>query len=478
MLSSDQIYATELLHLGQGLPLWDSEPASAGDEVYIGDVGHIYRGAFHRLFNAMSNPEDAKNNERLLPDPYSKLQLPRADACMSTSSYAGSQFELQCSTEQGAFLFLHSDAERSEVMPTRLMEQYMASNYKHWVHLAQERYKRKLDVDDIYFVRGFVKATGWTVGHFSKATSVTWSRQGLRTPEIRQGPRRGLSYDGTPELLIDGTEARPSSSAYQPSRNQCIFLHYYKIKERVLRAPKIIRAAAEPRDLPRDENGDVSPAAVIGSDDQESIDLEDDVPNKIYDPVDDILTYILENSAAALAISSDYEARILYEVYESEDLAGILGSASPAIVVDPLGCGSLAFVTTMPYLERGKFAERPELCTMIRSQIAQRTSAQWSDVTGLSSSAKAATHSVATCYFVAIYQTVAIRHSTTTCKPTTIENSPSIKSCTFTSINSCSNTSCSSTSIKFCTCPSIKSCTSTSIKSATKYNPQRCNLVK
>ena len=45
-----QVYAEELGKKGRGVPLWYPEPSTAG-EVQIGDVGILYNGGFHRLFN-------------------------------------------------------------------------------------------------------------------------------------------------------------------------------------------------------------------------------------------------------------------------------------------------------------------------------------------------------------------------------------------------------------------------------------------
>ena len=75
METAADVYACELLPLGHGLPLWDPDPVTAG-EVHIGDVGHIKRGTFFRLFNTLGGSEDQRNRGRRLPEHFEELSLP------------------------------------------------------------------------------------------------------------------------------------------------------------------------------------------------------------------------------------------------------------------------------------------------------------------------------------------------------------------------------------------------------------------
>ena len=67
------IYASELVRLGYGHPLWHPEPTKFG-EVVIGDVGFIEEGGFYRLFNAMADETDAVNKSGV-PEGFTKLVL-------------------------------------------------------------------------------------------------------------------------------------------------------------------------------------------------------------------------------------------------------------------------------------------------------------------------------------------------------------------------------------------------------------------
>lgn len=69
--TSWNVYASELVRLGFGHPLWYPEPTKFG-EVEIGDVGVIQEGRFFRLFNAMRD-EDDPVNAKGVPDGFVKL---------------------------------------------------------------------------------------------------------------------------------------------------------------------------------------------------------------------------------------------------------------------------------------------------------------------------------------------------------------------------------------------------------------------
>ena len=66
------VYAEELSRKGRGIPLWYPEPSPAG-EVQIGDVGILFNGAFHRLFNVRFdgkhpwNPQGVPDGHEPLP---------------------------------------------------------------------------------------------------------------------------------------------------------------------------------------------------------------------------------------------------------------------------------------------------------------------------------------------------------------------------------------------------------------------------
>ena len=72
-LKVSEIYASQLVSLGYGHPLWYPEPAQAG-EILIGDVGYIDDGKFFRLFNACSGRDDEVNKNGV-PKDFSPLHI-------------------------------------------------------------------------------------------------------------------------------------------------------------------------------------------------------------------------------------------------------------------------------------------------------------------------------------------------------------------------------------------------------------------
>lgn len=74
-MSAAKVYAEQLFRLGHGYPLWDPEPTKHG-EVLIGDVGFIFEGSFHRLFNATKKShEDGANKEFGVPDGFKPFTM-------------------------------------------------------------------------------------------------------------------------------------------------------------------------------------------------------------------------------------------------------------------------------------------------------------------------------------------------------------------------------------------------------------------
>lgn len=71
-----EIYASELVRLRYGHPLWYPEPTAEDGEIKIGDVGYIQEGAFHRLFNATHGKGDVINKDGV-PDGFVPLEMPR-----------------------------------------------------------------------------------------------------------------------------------------------------------------------------------------------------------------------------------------------------------------------------------------------------------------------------------------------------------------------------------------------------------------
>ncbi|OCH90342.1 hypothetical protein OBBRIDRAFT_605307 [Obba rivulosa] len=167
-----------------------------------------------------------------------------------------------------------------------------------------------------------------------------------RGPPKKRRRRNGHTTPASHERL--GSQIKPEigdysdlsrqESQYDTSRNQCIFLHYYKVKRRLV-GPKVIKAAAEPQDLSLDNSSDDSEIAIhllADNADLGEVVMEDMLPRKFHDPVDDILEYILTTSTAEIAIASDADVFALCAVSTTHILSAL--SSCPLFrTITPLG---------------------------------------------------------------------------------------------------------------------------------------------
>ncbi|KZT68637.1 WD40 repeat-like protein [Daedalea quercina L-15889] len=138
--------------------------------------------------------------------------------------------------------------------------------------------------------------------------------------------------DVGPSSLQWGGQA--GAPEHYPS-DQCIFLHYFKLKKRLFL--RWINAAAEPQDPSVDRDADEDSGVI------------DEVPPREtpYDPVTYVLDYILAHSDAVIAIASDLD---LIRVCKSrndgqypipDDIPGFLEDVQPLIEVTEDGLGML-----------------------------------------------------------------------------------------------------------------------------------------
>ncbi|OCH91398.1 hypothetical protein OBBRIDRAFT_527871 [Obba rivulosa] len=220
------------------------------------------------------------------------------------------------------------------------MRKYVSRNYGNW-----QRYAYKVhglnDREQLYFVRGHVKAKSWAVTTFHQGSqsysgrfhlhhgdagfslSVKSSEQCQRSPETRTGPPR-KSSEGSAHSNRHGRahddhrrasrHALPSAlpSKKDDPRNQCIFLHYYKVAKSHGFSLKAIKAAAEPQGLP--PGSPPSEGELVTVTDADCMSRAGESGPEFHDPVDDILAYILEHSDAETAVASDADVKALFEV--------------------------------------------------------------------------------------------------------------------------------------------------------------------
>ena len=170
-------------------------------------------------------------------------------------------------------LILKQAAHRDVLHPSKDLAQYITRSHRTWYRFAQDVFRLDLKEEDIIFVHGSVKTAEWALaaatqraregsllfggefGPLARATfSVSASRSAAMSMEHRSGPK--VARLGAEDSL-------------QNEFDQCVFLHYYKIKRRRFLGPKVIRAAGErsssrspPSSVSSSEMGERFPADV------------------------------------------------------------------------------------------------------------------------------------------------------------------------------------------------------------------------
>ncbi|KAH9933270.1 hypothetical protein B0H21DRAFT_699524, partial [Amylocystis lapponica] len=286
----------QLFRRGHGFPLWDPEPTRMGP-VLVGDVGYIREGAFYRLFNATRPAEDTLNTRHGVPIGYrpyrfADSQLNRREAAIPAGPLCSrsvkavpigdnadtdanpegnpSKFHFRCTDEQGALLIMKEPATREELAPTRKMANYMRQNFQNWHTFATEACDLDIQREDIIFVRGWVKTAEWAVAAFvyeGRAAQLTFNGDfaaganaaftlAMDTdvtvfPEYNMGPR-GMFQQGR-GFSLRGTASSDADAAEDQLHEQCVFLHYYKMRIRLF-WPRVMKAAAGPLHPPRDHD--------------------------------------------------------------------------------------------------------------------------------------------------------------------------------------------------------------------------------
>ncbi|KAI0334585.1 hypothetical protein GY45DRAFT_1294881 [Cubamyces sp. BRFM 1775] len=279
METACKVYTKLMLQRGHGYPLWEPEPNEAG-EVLIGDVGYILDGGFYRLFNATLAADHPVNARYGVPDGYQPFTYPEAllhrrsrvlepkplcsknVVAFSVEASADLGFtnpgvsggvRFKCSDEQAAVLVLKRPGNREVLHPCRDLSQYILTNHQSWYTFARDVFRLDIGEDDIIFVSGSIKTAEWALaaathraregelsfggefGPLAKATfSVSATREMSMSVEHRTGPHSSASV------------AENEGHAF----DQCVFLHYYKLKRRKILPPKVIRAAGERHSSP------------------------------------------------------------------------------------------------------------------------------------------------------------------------------------------------------------------------------------
>ena len=145
-------------------------------------------------------------------------------------------------------LYVKGVATRTLVKPHKHMASYMGKNIDSWCRVLSEVTGEDSELENLIFVRGHVKTSGWGVGAASKGSSrLAGSFAGGHGP---YGAQLRLSKESFNNASFDerwGPDGRETEKS-----DQCIFLNYYKVRRRRFWG-RSIKAGAGPHTLPDPE---------------------------------------------------------------------------------------------------------------------------------------------------------------------------------------------------------------------------------
>ncbi|TBU27184.1 hypothetical protein BD311DRAFT_807886 [Dichomitus squalens] len=387
------IYAEQLLPLGYGHPLWYPEPVG-GREILIGDVGWFRtNGQFTPLFNVKSSREGPVNQQIGVPRGFTVFDSPgsssrtvftnpnsimqrslcsrtvqtrEVEAELSAGSgdiAASGSFAFQTTADCGALVLLEPPAESADIESKRHIVNYMRRHFDSWLDFVngQEGMGLGLEEQDILFVSGTTKTTHWGVAAFqgngserkegrisaqftpyaTASFSVSLAHASMPRSHYRYGPHPGQEASVPVTMSMLSQEVQPGLTAIK--RDQCLFIHYYKMRRRRPLPKFAMRAAAGPHDLgPGSSDPGTSDSASIVSGSPSPDFVLDTLPDAemLVDPVDHLLKYILDHSNAQMAVASDQDVIALLTDLSGDVYEGIL-HAAPEIEIDDLGGWSM-----------------------------------------------------------------------------------------------------------------------------------------
>ncbi|KAJ7470754.1 hypothetical protein FB451DRAFT_1135071 [Mycena latifolia] len=287
MRPAHQVYSHQLRELSHGYALWCPEPCLY-DEVKVGDVRYLRDGAFHRLFNA-TLPADHPDQTLGVPPLFQPLILPvgsmwRNDKFFDPSNLrsssvsehrygvsasgvvlpGGAGVHFSCSRKQGALLHLSRPAIREEALAREAFETYTLGNFTNWYDFANTVLLRGVKSGDILFVTGCDKTFEWASAVFDeRSVNAGISLKADAVPGVSAELTFSGRWDTTSSIQHRSGPIQEDIEV--PRIDQTVFIRGYKILERTIRSPKVIRAAAEPRPPSSNEDQKASPCPPRGT---------------------------------------------------------------------------------------------------------------------------------------------------------------------------------------------------------------------
>lgn len=149
-------------------------------------------------------------------------------------------------------MLLGSPAVVQEIISRRRVVHYIQSHLDTWLEYANSVLGLDLKEQDLVFISGTTKTSSWANIVFQKSTeSGSLKIQGADARELLP-----LSSGQFHVSMVDATDAMvfarmgPANAAQVGSlpANQCVFIHYYRMKRRLL-LQRVMQAAAGPHQL-------------------------------------------------------------------------------------------------------------------------------------------------------------------------------------------------------------------------------------
>ena len=154
------------------------------------------------------------------------------------------------------------------ILCRNLIARYMRTHFERWMEFANSRFEIGLKDEELIFVCGTTMTSRWGVAAFhgdyrEKGGSITANMGSLASIDFtmrvaeakyqssyfRSGPPQ---YPSGADYPATRTEATNQTNSPAEPLDQCIFMHYYKMKRRILLPAFPMQAAASPRDPSED----------------------------------------------------------------------------------------------------------------------------------------------------------------------------------------------------------------------------------
>ncbi|KAF8474361.1 hypothetical protein DFH94DRAFT_673102, partial [Russula ochroleuca] len=263
------VYQEQLSSQYLGIALWNPNPVKRlydCGHISIGDVGYLCDGDFIRMFNVTLPWNDPSNTKLGKPEEYKTLEqghfvnvrdielgeVEYFSSHVSTEESAGNVYATT-PEDRGALLSLPHGGLRTDVIRTKVFEEYVRDNADSWYTWAQNHKLGVERMEDLILVTGCTLVTSWAAAVFDNhttpedATSIS-----LHAQKFESGGAEFFwrNRHGNIDYHNSHFNSLANDKQYLP-RNQCVFIRVCRAKYTVFETQHL-RAVAEP--LPSDPN--------------------------------------------------------------------------------------------------------------------------------------------------------------------------------------------------------------------------------